>query len=58
MHGILPKQGHKSMEHRFNFDAFGRAQNLKQVTRDQNIIDSLTDVPLQLQSNTLNVSHA
>ena len=46
MHVFFRKYTHKHMEHRVDFDIFGRAQDLKRMTRDQNNIDFLTIMQL------------
>ena len=42
MHVSFYKYTHKYMKHSVDFDVFGRAQDLKRVTRYQNRTDFLT----------------
>ena len=42
MHVSFYKYAHKYMKHGVDFDVFGRAQDLKRVTRGQNRTDFLT----------------
>ena len=46
MHVLFRKHAHKYMKHSVDFDVFGRGQDLKRVTRDQNRTDFLTIMQL------------
>ena len=42
MNVFFRRYTHKYMEHRVDFDMFGRAQDLKRMTWDQTRVDFLT----------------